>query len=154
MLYYPWWQECDLLGPDNKYSTKLEDLSVKSVVQRNHAAFEPFSEEVDKMIEFVRNNPQYSAHGEWFDAFNEQENSNDLTEFLNSNYEQTSADEDYITANEIFIAKGNKIYSIVLLISTFLTLYEVTDDELRATVRSLNAQQRYAYDIIFKLVQR
>ena len=131
MLYYPWQQECDLLGPDNKYSTKLEDLSVKSVVQRNHAAFEPFSEELDEVIDFVRNNPQYSAYGEWFDAFNEQEN---------SNQEQTSADEDYITADEIFIAEGNRNYSIHLPISTSLTPYEVTDDELRATVRSLHSK--------------
>ena len=57
MLYYPWRQESDLLGYDNKYSTKLEESSVKSIVQRNQMVFEPFSEEVDEAVEFFRNNP-------------------------------------------------------------------------------------------------
>ena len=51
MLHYPWCQESDLLlGHDNKYYTKLEEPSVKLIVQRNQSAFEQFSEEVDEPI--------------------------------------------------------------------------------------------------------
>ena len=58
MLYYPWRQESDLLGHDNKYSTKLEESSFRLIVQRNQSAFEPFSEKVDEAIQSVNNNPQ------------------------------------------------------------------------------------------------
>ena len=58
MLYYPWCQESDLLGHDNKYSTKLEESSFRLIVQGNQSAFEPFSEKVDEAIQSVNNNPQ------------------------------------------------------------------------------------------------
>ena len=58
---------------------------MKEVVQRNQAEFEPFSEALDDALEFIRNNPQYSTYGERFDAFNEQENSEDQSEFIQNN---------------------------------------------------------------------
>ena len=64
MLYYPWHQESDLLGHDNKHSIKLEESSVRLIVQRNQSAFEPFSGAVDETIQFVNSNPQYSIYGE------------------------------------------------------------------------------------------
>ena len=135
MLYYPWRQESDLLGHDNKYSTKLEDAAVKLIVQRNQAAFEPFAEEVDEAIEFLRSNPQYSIYGERFDSFNEQGNSDDQIEFLNNNREPTSAEEDYIASDNIFMSERISNTSIFLPISSSTVPLEITDDELRATVR-------------------
>ena len=58
MLYYLWRQESDLLRHDDKYSTKLEESSVRLIVQRNQSAFELFSEAVDEAIHFVNSNPQ------------------------------------------------------------------------------------------------
>ena len=70
-----------MIGDDNTYLSKFQDRSVKEVVQRNQAEFEPFAEALDDALEFVRNNPQYGTYGERFDAFNEQENSQDQYEF-------------------------------------------------------------------------
>ena len=137
MLYYPWRQESDLLGHDNKYSTKLEESSVRLIVQRNQSAFEPFSEAVDEALQFVNSNPQYSIYGERFDSFNEQENSDDQMEFVNSNQGQTSQDENLPT-DDIFIPERNSSVSMLLPISSLTVPYEVTDDDLRATIRSLN----------------
>ena len=164
MLYYPWHQESDLLGHDNKYSTKLEESSVRLIVQRNQSAFEPFSEAVDEAIRFVKSNPLVltmkfisSAHqivasltiiiqlfyllgmliciySERFDSFNEQENSDDQMEFVNSSQGQTSQDENFPT-DDIFIAERNSSVSMFLPISSLTVPYEVTDDDLRATVR-------------------
>ena len=39
---------------------------------------------------------------------------------------------------------------MLLPISSLTVPYEVTDDDLRATVRSLNMRQRYAFEIILK----
>ena len=58
---------------------------MKEAVQRNQAEFEPFAEALDDALEFIRNNPQYSTYGERFDAFNEQENSEDQSEFIQNN---------------------------------------------------------------------
>ena len=150
MLYYPWRQESDLLGHDNKYSTKLEESSVKLIVQRNQSTFEPFSEEVDEAIQFVRSNPQYSIYGERFDSFNEQENSDDQMEFLSSSQGQTSQDEDYVPSDHILIPERNSNVPMLLPISSLTVPYEVTDDDPRATVRSLNMRQRYAFEMILK----
>ena len=149
MLYYPWRQESDLLGHDHKYSTKLGDAAVKLIVQRNQAVFEPFAE-VDEAIESLRSNPQYSIYGERFDSFNEQGNSDDQTEFLNSNREPTSAEEDYIASDDILMSERISNTSMCLPISSSTVPMEITDDELRATVRSLNSKQRFAYEIILK----
>ena len=103
MLYYTWRQESDLLGYDHKYSTKLEESSVKLIMQRNQSAFEPLPGEVDEAIQFVRNNPQYSIYGERFDSFNEQENSDEQMEFVSSSQGQTSQDEDPVSTDDILI---------------------------------------------------
>ena len=141
MLYYPWRQESDLLRHDNKYSTKLEDTAVKLIVQRNQAAFESFAEEVDEAIEFLRSNPQCSIYGVQFDSFNEQGKSDDQIKFLNSSRKPTSAEEDYIAPDEIIMSERNSNTSMSLPISSSTVQLEITDDELRATVRSLNSKQ-------------
>ena len=74
--------------------------------QRNQSAFEPFSEAVDEAIQFVSSNLQYSVYGEQFDSFNEQENSGDQMEFVNSSQGQTSQDENLAT-DDIFIPERN-----------------------------------------------
>ena len=149
MLSYPWRQESDLLGHDNEYSTKLEESSARLIVRRNQSAFEPFSEAVDEAIQFVNSNPQYSIYSEQFDSFNEQENSDDQMEFVNSSQGQTSQDENLPT-DDIFIPERNSSLSIFLPISSVTVPYEVTDDDLRAAVRSLNMRQRCAFEIILK----
>ena len=53
MLYFPWRNECDLIGDDNTYFSKFQDPSVKEVVQRNQAEFEPFAESVDEALELI-----------------------------------------------------------------------------------------------------
>ena len=130
MLYYPWRQESDLLGHDHKYSTKLGDAAVKLVVQRNQAVFEPFAEEVDEAIEFLKSNPQYSIYGERFDSFNEQGNSDDQIEVLNSKREPTSAEENYIASDDILMSERISNTSMCLPISSSTVPMEITDDEL------------------------
>ena len=51
-------------------------------MQLNQQKIEPFADAVDEALEFIRNNPQYTVYGERFDAFNEQEDSEDRVRFL------------------------------------------------------------------------
>ena len=70
-------------------------------------------------------------------------------EYVNSNQGQTSQDENLPT-DDIFIPERNSSVSMLLPISSLTVPYEVTDDDLRDTVRSLNMRQRYAFEIILK----
>ena len=67
--------------------------------------------------------------------------------FVSSSQGQTSQDENLPT-DDIFIPERNPDVSILLPISSLTVPYEITDDDLRVTVRSLNMRQRYAFEII------
>ena len=142
-----------MIGDDHTYSSKFEDPSVKLVVQRNQAEFVPFAESIDEALEFIRNNPQYSAYGERFDAFGEQENSDDLFEFISTNPLERSSTEQQILADNILmeeIQSQDSSNYITLPVSFCTQPLEATDDVFRDTVRSLNTKQCYAYEIVLK----
>ena len=145
MLYLPWRKESDLIGKGNTYSSKCDSPPVKSIVQLNQQKFEPFAEAVDEALEFIRNNPQYTVYGERFDAFNEQENSEDRVRFFNMNpAEQACTTENNIAPDDILMQEnsfGVSNQGISLLVSSCCQSLEVGDDEYRATVRSLNVKQ-------------
>ena len=145
MLYFPWRNECDLIGDDNTYFSKFHDPSVKEVVQRYQAEFEPFAESVDEALEFIRNNSQFSTYGERFDPFNEQENSQDLLEFIGSNPGESSCSiEEHIEADDIIMPETQSAVPnscMTLPVCSHTQSVEVTDDIFHATVRSLKAKQ-------------
>ena len=70
-------------------------------------------------------------------------------EFVNSSQGQKSQDENLPT-DDIFTPESISSVSMLLPISSLTVPCEVTDDDLRATVRSLNMRQRYAFEIILK----
>ena len=143
-----------MIGDNNTYLSKLEDPSVKEVVWRNHAEFEPFAGALDDALEFIRNNPQYSTYVERFYAFNEQENSEDQSEFIHNNLtESVCSAEEHIAPEDIInqetqFAVLNSCMSLPVHSSTQSVV--ITDDMFCATIRSLNTKQRYAYKIILK----
>ena len=71
-------------------------------------------------------------------------------EFVSSGQGQTSQDEDHVPTDDILITERNSNLSMLLPISSLTVPYEVTDDDLRATERSLNKRERYAFEIIPK----
>ena len=154
MLYLSWRKESDLIGEGNTYSSKFDSPPVKLIVQLNQQKFEPFAEAVDEALEFIRNNPQYTVYGERFDAFNEQENSEDRVRFFDMNpAEQACITENNIAPDDILMQEtsfGVSNQGVLLLVSSCCQSLEVGDDEYRATVRSLNVKQRYAFEIILK----
>ena len=71
-------------------------------------------------------------------------------EFASSSQGQTSVDEGHVPTDDILIPERNSNVSMLLPISSLTVPYEVTDDDLRATVRSLNKRQRCAFEIILR----
>ena len=60
MLYFPWREESDLIGPEGTYASKLHDSLVRQTVNRNQTSFEPYGEAVEEALEYIQDNPQYS----------------------------------------------------------------------------------------------
>ena len=110
--------------------------------------FEPDADAITEALESMRNNTGKNVHS--FDCMNDQENSDLQDELPNdldpneSFNEQQPSDLDPTRSNEP---------------STGTITYhnqpsEISDDELRKSVRSLNKKQRFAYDIVLSWCRR
>ncbi len=148
MLYLPWRAESELLSSDQTYTSKFYEPQVQTMVEQNRAMLEPDADAINEALEAMRNNPVKNAHS--FDCMNDQENSDVQDELPNDSdpkksfNEQQPGDLDPTQSNEP---------------STGTITYhnqpsEISDDELRQSVRSLNAEQRCAYDIVLSWCRR
>ena len=140
MLYYPWRQVSDLLGNEQNYMSKFYEPEVQNVVQRNRNIFEPDAEAVVKALELLRNN-----HGvlHSYDVINDQENDD-----LQSQIQNDSNDLDESFNNQIsdHLAPSTE-QQPAGAITTYNQPLQISDD-LRQSVRSLNTQQRKAYNLV------
>ena len=145
MLYYPWQQESDLIGPDGTYASKLNNSLVRQTVNRNQRLFELHGEAVDEALEYIQNHPQWSLYGERFDAFAEQENSDVCEELL----DHTSDNDSELCEDEIHpgSCRPENIHGSVSIVSSS-EQSKIDDDSLHSLVRSLNQEQCTAYDIV------
>ena len=71
-------------------------------------------------------------------------------ESVSSSQGQLSEDEDHVPIDDTLIPERNSNLSILLPISSLTVPYEVTDDDLRANVRSLKMRKSYAFEIFLK----
>ena len=147
MLYFPWREESDLIGPEGTYASKLHDPLVRQTVNRNQTSFEPYGETVEEALEYIQDNPQYSLYGERFDAFAEQENCEIREELLNPTSDNHSHDNDDEILPEL--SSGQNAQTTFPVLSSFQPS-QIDDDSLRSLVRSLNKNQRDAYEIVLK----
>ena len=142
MLYLPWRDETELLGSDQTYASKFYDSEAQNIIEQNRAIFEPDADAINEAFEYVKNNSGKNIHS--YDSINDQENA-DLQEELPNDQdpnelfnEQQPSDLDPIQSNEPSMGT----------ISYHNQPSEITDDDLRQSVRSLNPEQRYAYNIV------
>ena len=147
MLYFPWREESDLIGPEGNICIKLHDPLVRQTVNRNQASFEPYGEAVEEALECIQDNPQYSLYGERFDAFAEQENCEIHEELLNP----TSDNHSHMNDDDILpeLSSGQNAQTTFPVLSSFQPS-QIDDDSLCSLVRSLNKNQRDAYEIVLK----
>ena len=142
MLYFPWRNETELLSSDQTYTSKFYETDAQPIVEENRALFEPDADAITEALESMTNTPGKNVHS--FDCINDQENS-DLQDELpddldpsESFNEQEPSELDPTQSNEPSIGT----------ITFHNQPSEISDDELRKSVRSLNQKQRYAYDIV------
>ena len=148
MLYLPWRAESELLSSDQTYTSKFYEPQVQTIVEQNRAMFEPDADGITEALEAMRNNPVKNAHS--FDCMNDQENSDVQDELPHDSDPKESFNEQQ--PGDLDPTQSNQP-------STGTITYhnqpsEISDDELRRSVRSLNAEQRCAYDIVISWCRR
>ena len=121
ILYFPWREESDLIGPEGTYASKLHDPLVRQTVNRNQTSFEPYGEAVEEALEYIQDNPQYSLYGERFDAFSEQENCEIREELLNPTSDNHSHMNDDEILPELSSGQNQHFHHLKMSFSIYLT---------------------------------
>ena len=144
ILYFPWRDERRLLGSDQTYASKFCEHKVQAVVERNRENFEPDADAVTEALEFLRNNQGNTTHYS-YDCMNDQENADLQSEEQGDSVPNESFNEQL---PKHLVSSSETENNSNLGITMYNQPTEISDDELRECVRSLNKRQRYAYDII------
>ncbi|CAB4038045.1 ATP-dependent DNA helicase PIF1 [Paramuricea clavata] len=142
MLYFPWRNEQELFGENQTYISKFYEPDVQEVVQCNKEIFEPDGDAINEAIERLRNFDVVPTHS--YDPINDQENE-DLQQSLPDDSDETESFNEslpqHLASNPVSVQPSSGI-------SSYNQPLEISDGDLRKTVRSLNNKQRYAYDVV------
>ena len=142
MLYFPWREETDLLSSDQTYTSTFYEPGVQAVVEQNRAEFEPDADAITEALEAMRNNEGNIVHS--YDSINDQENSDlkdDTPIFSDPNESFNEQQPSHLDPTQ-----SNHHSSGIITYHNQPS--EISDDELRQSVRSLNPEQRCAYDMV------
>ena len=143
MLYLPWHEEGELVGPDELFATKYYELSVKSLVEKNREIFEPNADALKSAFEEFNESPVRHVYS--LDVMNDQEND----DVLNEVGESVDTDEnDELPSEELVMVPETCSTSSGVL--CYNQPSAITDDSLRECVRCLNTKQRFAYNVVLQ----
>ena len=142
MLYFPWRNEQELFGEDQTYISKFYEPDVQEVVQRKKEIFEPDGDAINEALESLRDFDGVPTRS--YDPINEQENE-DLRQSLPDDSDETESFNESLPQH---LASNPESVQPSSGISSYNQPLEISDDDLRKTVRSLNNKQRYAYDVV------
>ena len=144
MLYFPWRNKLvDLTGTQGTYASKFCEPEVQAIVDLNREKFEPDAEAVAEALEFLRNNNLCSLHSN--DSLNDQQNEDMQSEWqdkspLDKSFNEQPPEHPAQAVNPVQSREpGSGVVS-------HNQPSNISDDILRESVRSLNSQQRCAYD--------
>ena len=144
MLYYPWREETELIGNQQSYMSKFCETNVQALVEQNKNMFEPDSDAVMEALEILRNN---DITLQSYDSFNDQENEDIQSELR----DHSNNDESFNNLPPEHLGNNGQTSSDQCTsgaIATYIQPSDISDDDLRQSVRSLNKEQRKAYDIV------
>ena len=144
MLYFPYRDESHLLGTDQTYASKFYEPEVQAIVEQNRQKFEPDGDALNEALEFLRNNQGNIIHS--YDSLNDQENADLHPEMQDDSVPEESFNEQ--SPSHLASTSDQTEQHSSLGIITHNQPAQISDDDLRQCVRSLNKRQRYAYDIV------
>ncbi|XP_028413533.1 uncharacterized protein LOC114536369 [Dendronephthya gigantea] len=141
MLYYPWRHENNLLASNQTYTSKFYEADVQKIVQLNRSIFEPDADAISEAFDILKANQ--GNLGQSFDALNDQENA-DVQDEMPDDVNQDELFNEQLPSHLDPAQCNNE--STPGAIATYHQPTEISDDLLRQNIRSLNKQQRLAYD--------
>ena len=148
ILYFPWRDENDLLGSDQTYASKFYEPNVQTTIEQNREMFEPDADAITEALEAMKNSHGNAIHS--FDVINDQENSDLQDEEPSiSNPDESFNDQQ---PSDLYPLRSNQRSSGTITYHNQPS--EICDDDLRKLVRSLNPEQRYAYEIVLSWCQK
>ena len=113
-------------------------------MERNRENFEPDADAVTEALEFLRNNQGNIIHSS-YDSMNDQENGDLQLPEQDDSVPNESFNEQLPTH---LVSSSETENDSNPGMATYNQPTEISDDELRECVRSLNKRQCYAYDIL------
>ena len=144
MLYFPWRNEVlDLTGPDNTYASKFFETGVQHIVDINRSKFEQNADVVSEALELLRNNELGNLHS--YDSITDQENADircDLESDVSLNESFHEQDPEHLGHPQF-----NQPHTCNTIVSHSHPS-DISDDALHESIRSLNSNQRHAYNTV------
>ena len=136
MLYFPWRKESDVLGNDGRYSSKLGDQFVKKTVARNRLFLEPCCEEAETAQELLSNTCDTDNIFGTVDPCGD-----------GSLMDDDMADSAYSQDPSHLTQESTTLQCTVPMVS-YVQPTILDSEELHSMIRSLNQQQRLAFDTV------
>jgi hypothetical protein len=140
MLYYPWRNEGNLMAHDKTYRSKFHKPDIQAIVAHNRAIFEPDTDAIDHAFETFTSNP---GNMNSYDPINDQENE----ELQNEMQDDTFPNEVFNEQVPSHLDQVQNSHTSSGAITSYNQPTEMSDDTLHKNIRSLNTEQRHAYDI-------
>ncbi|XP_015764283.1 PREDICTED: uncharacterized protein LOC107343234 [Acropora digitifera] len=131
------------LSPVKYFNARLLHHSARFATNPEQK-FEPDGDALNEALEFVRNNQGNIIHS--YDSLNDQENEDLHSEMQDDSMPEESFNEQL--PSHLASTSDQTEQHSTLGITTHNQPTQISDDELRQCVRSLNKRQRYAYDIV------
>lgn len=142
MLYFPWRDEVgDLTGTDQTYASKFFENNVQHILNINRAKFEQNADAVSEALELLRSNELSNVHS--YDSFNDQENADIHCDLEND----VPDDESFHEQDPEHFAHSPQSNQPHNAIVTHLHP-DISDDLLHESIRSLNSNQRHAFNTV------
>ena len=141
MLYYPWRDENSLLAKDGTYMSKFSEPDIQTVVENNRRIFEPDADAISETLEQLRVNEGNFLRS--YDTINDQENADLQAEIGNDPLPDECFNQQL--PSHLDQAQFENVSNAALTFNNQPT--QISDDILRQSIRSLNHEQRCAYNI-------
>lgn len=139
MLFFPWRDEVpDLTGTDQTYASKFFENDVQRILNINRAKSEQYADAVSEALELLRTNELGNLQS--YDSSNDQENA-DLEI-------DVPFDESFHEQDPKHFANSPQSSQQRNAIVTYLHPSDISDDLLHESIRSLNSNQRHAFNTL------
>ena len=141
MLYFPRRKESDLLGNGGHYSSKLDEQFVKETVARNRQFLEPYCEEVETAQDLLSDTSDADNIFGIVDPCGDQNSENGV--LIDGDMPDSAYSQDLSHLTQ----ESSTSHCTVPMVS-YVEPTILDSEELLSMIRSLNQQQRHAFDTV------